>query len=361
MRTIGHEVIISRDDVPMKKKYEQRVEGRSVQFHDLELASDILKKYGSALRWISIRRFYPHTNGTDDVSHLINQYASENLKHLSMGYVTFDTFQQYTASFSKIEHVTFIVQTEKILSGTAPLNKIFPNVSFLSMVLKSSVDYSFIDCEFPRLKQLYLDGSSDALKHLNQIENFLCKNSQIKILRVESVSGDFIRMVNSVLTNLERFEVDNFDVGVNTTRFGSVRKFTVWELNHNSIRHLSMPKLDSVELRYSPEDHNAWIEFFSRHSNVSDLYIFHPLSWNTVPLVALTANLKNLATFRLGCTNFIKFEALSQFIDDHERLMRLQFSKYRFNDEDLVKLRDRFESEWSFQLPYDEWILERLQ
>lgn len=361
IRHNNYEIVICHNCPNIHQNYFENNIVKSVEIYNLDLILNTLKMYGSSIQQIVIRSDFSDNNGSMIIGRCINEYSSESLVHLRLGEIKEDTFARFTLPFKNLEHLTFTVaNSTQFKNGSLPMNQLFPKLRRLTTVWRSNVDYSFIDCHFPQLEWLYFEGSMSAWQQREQIESILKKNHQIRSISVRFFPKDFIKILNKALPNIESLSIDRIDVGTDAVHMANVNKFVIFDANSDSIRNLSFPKLESLELKYSPEHLDAWMEFFRKHQNLTKLYVFHPLSWQTVQLTELTKDLTNLHEVRLGCTNYISFEAISRFIDDHKRLMTFRFSKYRFNDEDWFQLRHRFENEWNFELIDDEWVLNRM-
>lgn len=320
---------------------------KSIQIDDFETNLRTIKFFGCVIQKIIIINTKIEWNRLVVIREFIEKYASKSLISLELHKI--DILEQITVSFEKLEELDFIVFTEKLSTKVLPLNQTFPNLRRLSVTLLSKIDSSFIDCEFPQLKQLKLFTTNSSWTQQNQIEGLIRKNPQICDIEIKYFTRNYLKIINQLLPNLEKLTLHDSFSEIENIRFEHVKIFIFYPQFSSSIDKLLLPKIESIKLYYAPSDFNIWIKFFKNHRNLSRLHLIEFSNEMEVQFKELTTELPNLVEMTLESFKYVDLETITEFIESHGKLMKCTFSTKMFKVADLDTLRKRFEDKWNIE------------
>lgn len=325
-------------NLEVKEKYKEFKDQTLIIIYDEQTALETLKYFGKSIEKLEIRN--SEVTNFPVVAKFANQYASESLTHLKMNFLWSETFSPFERPFNKIESLEFFyIQTIK---NDKTFHELFPNLRQLLVLFMSNVDFSYIDCEMPKLKQLVLAKYPNVLKHLNQIELFLGENPQIC-----DVKSDQVRMINKFLPNILNLTIHDFDIGNDKLRFENVTNLNVVMRSLGQLKQLSFPQLEALKMEYVPEELSTHVYLFKKFQNVKKLdFVATAVFDDTTLLEKLLAELINLAEIKLSTNADITLDFISILIRSHNHLTRIE---YLAHDLDIENIRKHFENEWYIQ------------
>lgn len=344
------------DDDFYGRKFSDDLIDRRFKINNFQLSLRVLKHFGSAIKWLRIQNGFILQQKADIIADSINKYASESLTSLQLGSVYTDTFHRFTVPFKNVQELSFTIETKTLANDFKPLNQTFPNVQSLNMYLRSNVNTSFIDCKLMQLKHLFLGVTDEAWPQREHFENLMRRNQQIRQIELRFLPQNYIEVVNAILPKIENLTIfDNFDIGNNQIHFENVKFFDLSSQSSRSIVNLSFSHLEILKAHYSSKHFQEWIDFFNHNKNISELHLYEHFDDRTVPLMELTAILRNLSALSLELNNWISVETVCQFIEHNNKLKHFQFVTPRFVESDAIRLKERFADEWHIQEIGNNW------
>lgn len=311
----------------------------------------VLKHFGSEIRSIYFRTQVFDRDKVDIISQHIGKYVHSSLEHFKLDQIHDNSFVYFRMPFERVEMLTYQVDNRTIKRhGSLPLNKIFPNLQILVLFVEHDVDLSFIQCQFPHLKSIFLIVEAYPQKKNDYVAAFLKENPQINILILQHIDHGYIETANQFLPSLKSVTLRAFDGGNKIIRMENVKHFVMDTTVPRSVHMLSMPQLQSLEINYSWKPHE-WIEFLNNHTHLTRLHLRQCSPDDNVYWREFVANLTNLVELRVG---FIKqfninVEEIHSVFEDHPSLIKFMLTIPTANSkhlqmEFLDELRTKFEN-----------------
>lgn len=110
------------------------------------------------------------------------------------------------------------------------------------------------------------------------------------------------------------------------------------------LQRLYFPQLESISMHLTSRQHDMWVAFFARHSDIKTLKLVEGLMFEDFRLDEITANLKELVEVEVECRKYVSVDVLTNFIRSHKKLMKFTISM--LDHEEMRELRRIFENEW---------------
>lgn len=126
--------------------------------------------------------------------------------------------------FPEVEYLN--VNIKEVTGDIGSFGQLFPKLRGLSLVLESDIDCSFIDCDLPQLEHLYIRLTNDSRQCIDQIEQFMRKNGQIKSIELSEFPHNFVKVISEVLPIIENLTIPTIDTGNDTVRLENVKHLT---------------------------------------------------------------------------------------------------------------------------------------
>lgn len=249
-------------------------------------------------------------------------------------------------------------------TASRPLDEIFPNLRQLYLTLRTGMNVSFLDRQFPYLNHFHLEmyENNDAIKRMKMIEQLkgmVLKNPTIRSIAVLfDYTPNFLQFLREALPSLERLNLDRLLMdNSDNVQFDHVKSFAFHTQNTtsiNNLRKLSFPHLDSLEIIYTPNCINEWIQFFRRHTQLKQLYVHgHSDLFGKIPeLNRLVASLTNLIDLTMKSHYFLGINPIAQFIRNKDQFekIHLQFEEgITITKPDVIALRQYFQNNWTIK------------
>lgn len=348
-RYLNYTVEIIRDDVDEREKCGILPLEKRLKIYDYELSLNLLRYFMCVIQKLVIKNELLESGHSTIISRLVNEYSTQHMTSLKLGSLQEDTLAQFTAPFEAVEDFECTIKVKNIEAKILPFIELFPRLRQLNLRLQFGVDFSYIDCELPHLEYLDIFVFNDAWKQNASIEGLIRKNPQIKCLVSYGFPSNYAKVLNKLLPHLEKLTLHGLDIGNETLRFENVKHFTSVVASPISIEQLSFPRLESLTFHYWTSFLNAWISFLERHQHLTKLHVNEFHFTGRVQLVELTNGLNNLVEMSMECCSFISAEDLTNFIENHPKLMKFEFSVLDFKNNPSVirNIRERFGNEWN--------------
>lgn len=326
----------------------------SFELYDFELILNLLKQFGYLIQKLKIKtnNLLPHRS--EVINRSINEYCSNSLVQLDLGFLRENSLEQFTKPFNALEEFTGSVDTLKIGHKTQPLNQLFPNLRRLNLFLKSEIDYSFIECAFPHLEHLSVRSLySSRLTAEKSFENLLRKNLQIRSIEASIFQPNLIKFIHEVVPNIERLSLADVDIGDSEINFDRVKFFEMTQPPVGSIALLTFKSLEELHMKYSTQSHGAWIEFLKMYRNLTRLHIIETDFDGSLHehFEELTTDLHRLVEVSVVSVKTISVDEIYQFMENHDELIRFKLAPCTFSNAKIM--RQRQQNHWninSFQM-----------
>lgn len=322
------------------------VNNNTIEIYENDMSSKVLQHFAHSFQRIRIGYFK-----TSHVHKLTNELASDTLYALSSYIVKEDTLVQYQKPFAKVVDFNCFMNSKQSGNYKA-FDQVFPKLESLSISMSIDTDYSFIDCEYPHLKALYLAIGRGARNQLHSVEGLLRKNSHIREFLLNSFQGDYIKVANQLLPNIEKLILYDFDIGSETIEFKNVKDLDARKLNRvEKLEQLSFPQLESLSIDYQPRDFETFNRTFTKYPLMKNLY-FHltghyPMASHEVE--QLFAKFPNLNEMTLECNGHIETQYVIRIIQNHQFLTKITLMVYKIPNTffDVQTVHETFKNEWN--------------
>lgn len=279
----------------------------------------------------------------------MNEYGTESLTQLTLGSAGNKLWPYLTLPFKKVETLFIGMRTD---TDGMKLNQMCPNLKVLRAWFYTDANYDFIDCELPHLDYLevFFVNRSTAWNREKQITSFIKKNPQIRSVDAQLTGPEFVKMINEQLPYLQNLKFAFDDNRNGPTHFENVKHCTLRTSSRSTIRNLTFSNLESLEIDYNFRYQEKFTDFFRRHSNLTKLRM--RLIWDAfVDLDNFTAELANLTEMFLivRCHYSIDIQTLTRFIENHPKLMKIQFPAYSNDETNRKHVHEKFGMEWNIK------------
>lgn len=350
----GHEVANAiyqqkYGEKPVEISYISKVNGPFIShdnsfFIDHELAEDYLKAFGGSIKHITIAYNFIPPSKQRRISELVNIYCHATLESFHAKYCKFipDALDNMRKPFPRVERVIFSGEWKELNKTSLGLGELFPKMRILNLSYEEG--YIFYH-NYPHLVELTADKpTTPDFKKL--IEN----NPQIKKLRVQATSVEFLDVVNKKLPELEvfAFTVPN---GFNQYTGPKFDFEKVTELLiRDSINGLNLKKFSFKQMNeFTIEAYNGisdeWIDFIGEHKQLEKLLISVG-ELNTTTLVELSKKTGNLVEAKIRCDIFVNSNNIAQFIQSNTKMEAVTLTSRRDPEIFTGSLVKALKEEW---------------
>lgn len=321
--------------------------------NDYKLVLNVFKYFSSNIQKLKITDGISVSidrNRLKVVNQFVNRYASNYIKNLEIVIVE-DTLEQFTLPFNNVEELKCQVSGKQLSDKVLPFNQMFPNIRKLNLEFCSTMGYTMIDCEFPRLEdvKIHLLHGSRYDDQQKLIRGFLEKNPQIKGLDIYEFTWEYVKYFSQLLPNLENVALNLYQFGDNIIQFESVKNAYFGFNVREYATKLSFPRLESLKFRYASEFLNEYRRFFNNHQTLKKLHVLEYYSSAFKQLVSLTENISNLVEIKLSCDKLVNGEIIKRFIQGHSNLKKITFDtgvSNIYQESEAKALQKQFENEW---------------
>lgn len=319
-----------------------------LEVHNIHIVLNVLKYFGNSFPMIKFE-YYEDLTPTqiDQIAQYLNEYCASSVKKLEL-MLRQDLFGQFTKPFDSVEDLTINADFGR-LNKTRPMSEIFPQLQRLTVWSERSVNYSFIRCEFRHLKHFsfYVNDLRDTMNREN-IRELIRRNPAIRSIDARILDPNLIKFISQHLPILENLTI--LDLGNDSVRLENVKNLTIIMSTIDSIDNISVPRLQSLEIRFEHKNYHKFMDFLSNHAHrLRHLHVFNIFgsTLSDIDIDARFASLTNLTdvTFDILLYN-IRTEVIVQFIGNHRKLHRCTFLGSFVTAYDQQTLREQLENEW---------------
>lgn len=347
--------IFSHDDY----KYKNIVintRNRVLTVYNFGLCLKMLKYVASAIQQLEIETMFIRRNESYIINEYVNEYAGEWLEKLNLGVIKEDTFAHFTVPLKELIDLSFHVRyIENIRMDVLPLNELCPKLQRLTIDLSSLVDYGFINCAFQHLEYLSLSIYGNTSNRTHEIEGLLRKNQQLQRIEIGECPSILLKAIDELSPNIETLKLHNFDYGNEMLTFNHVKHLILAKNYHRLFENFVFPQLESLQINYFPEHHDAWKQFFKDHKHMHRMHLMIFFDVTRARLVELTSQVSHLTELILDCT-YINVQTVEEIIRDHTSLKKFQFSFFsHLSQQDLAFLRHNFTNDWHIEDYIGHW------
>lgn len=287
-------------------------------FIHYELAEDFLKAFGDSIKHIRIAYNFIPPSKQRRISELVNIYCHATLEGFHAKYCGFipDAFDDMRKPFPRVERVFFSGEWEELNKTSLGLGELFPKMRILNLSYEKG--YIF-DHNYPHLVELTADKpTTDGFAKL--IEN----NPQIKKLRVQDTSVEYLEVVNKKLPDLEVFA---FTLPKEFSQYTGPKFYfeKVTELlirdsfNGFNSKKFCFKQLNEFTMEAYDGINDEWIEFIGENKQLKKLLISAG-ELNKTSLMELTKKTSSLVEAKIPCNIFIYSDSIAQFIENNKNM-----------------------------------------
>lgn len=329
----------------VSKGSDQFLSHNNCLYIDHGLAEDFLKAFGNSIEKLTIAyRFIPSFKHRR-ISELVNIYCHETLVEFEAKYCQWvpGALDDMREPFKKVERVIFNGEWKELNETTLGLGDLFPEMSILNL---SYEDGYIFNHNYPHLVELIADKPT-SLGFTKFIEN----NPQIKKLRVQDTSVDFLKVVNEKLPELEVFA---FTVPKEFKQYNG-SKFLFENVTEVLIRDTSdsfkAEKLGFKQLNnftmaaYVDSINDEWIDFIGDNKNLKILFVSVGYLNNT-SLMKLTKKTGSLVEAKIRCNIYTDSDTIAQFIENNKHMETVTLTTPRDSVKFTERLAKTLKKEW---------------
>lgn len=323
-----------------------------IRVSKMRTALNILENFGSSIGRISINYNYIKLRDRITLTRFLNKHASKTVKHLELRPINQPVLNELKTPFKQLEDLTVGFHSQRPGSSKR-WNYLFPRIQRLSITISPVSGFDLVDCQFPLLKHLGLRISKSGWSKADQIENLVKINPTIESVELDSFyTQQFLDRTLEYLPNLVNLTLQSWNIEDNPVTFDNVKNLNVATSNAKSINKLILPRLESIEMHYSTNHSDKWIEFFNAHPHLLRLHMVESFTSQQLPLNEFTESLPNLTDVTFLYTTKIPVDNIIKFIDCHAALRQFTFA-YQVLEvlsqefaNDTSKLKQLYENDW---------------
>lgn len=330
------------------RKYSVDMSLKLILINDLQMFSDLLNVFQNYIRNIDI---WNRPNCSVTANQIVNEFGSETITKLQLGIINKEILCQFSVPFKNVDMLAIEIHTD--IDGIK-LSELFPNLRKLHIKVLNEANYDFIDCKFPHLEDLNIAYSNlQEWKRNENIIGLMKKNPQIRSVNAVTTPSKFIEVVNELLPNVEHLKFVFNDHRNKPLHFESVKHSVLYSSPIGSIKNLTFSNLELFEITYASDQLNKYTDFFRKHRNLGRLHLTEV--WGTtLDLERLTAGLPNLVEVIVGNYSGTDIGDISKFIQNHQKLLKFQFSVQKMSETDRKIIYESFEHDWHIKSIVDD-------
>lgn len=355
--TIMSRILTSIGKKPKKRKHSHCIFDDYIKIHHLDDILTTLKHFGSIIKRLKIQYFYMEANEAEMMAQYMDKYTSDSLIDIE-----FDSYYQFLLRYIKVpfkmaENVTFSKLSLSDIDDVAlPMNQLFPSLRNLFLYSLENIDEAYINVHLPHLEHLTFDaeylnyGFID--KEMDMIP-LIKKNPQIKSINLINITPTFLEHVVGLLPNLKTLTLSLILDNIAEIHFENVTKFEAKE-SLMEPQNFLFSNLEELLMMCTDLQCDRWVTFVEKHRGLKQIQV--QSSTLTDEQFKNLTNLTELeeVTILLTDYRFIGVEAISGFIESHDKLKRFELNSCRKIDKEALLVK--FGMEWSIR-DYDECLV----
>lgn len=246
-----------------------------IQIADLDIATKLFQTFGSLVTALKINFDSNNGNRIMNAVQLANRYASA-LQNMEMKMWQDSSLDEVQMPFETVENVTlngiFDSSNQKL-----QLNEMFPKMRILSLKRAEMLDYSYLVHVYPHLEDVTVSFSTMNESNEMDIMQMVGLNPQIQTISLEYCSMRFLKFLSENMANLRQLSLKYFITANAETlehiSLKSVEYLSVINPLSNLPRNFMVERLQQLELAYTSDVQDMWLDFIKRHASLSKLSI----------------------------------------------------------------------------------------
>lgn len=230
---------------------------KQIDIYGLQMAIKFVKHFGGVIKNFELRQLNIPQTDSMIISQAMVQYCTKSLTKLNLDFIKENTLEQFIGPFENVDSLHFSISRGRFRTRL-PLNQLFPKVKEIHVSIFSDTEYDFFNTELPTLESLFvlflIQRNDNFAKSFQPIESLMRNNKQIESLHlVQSFPNLHIQTINKLLPNLKNLKlgVYEIDAGNDTVHFEQVKEFSLSGGSPKSIKSLSFPRLQSLNMQYT--------------------------------------------------------------------------------------------------------------
>lgn len=315
----------------------------------------ILETFGSAIGKISINYNYIKLRDRITITRFLNKHTAKTVKYLELRPINQAVLNELKTPFKQLEDLNVGFHSQRPGSSKR-WNHLFPKIQRLSLTISPVSVFDLVDCQFPRLKHLGLRISKPAWSKADQIENLVKVNPTVESVELDSFyTQAFVDRMLEHLPKLENLTLSSWYIEGDSVKIENVKNLNVATSNAKTINKLTLPRLESIQMHYSSNHSEKWVEFFAAHPQLLRLHMVESFTSNELPLNNFTMSLPNLNDVTFLYTTKIPLDNIITFIDNHAALQQFSFAYQVLEvlvkefENDTKKLKERYGENWTIK------------
>lgn len=326
-----------------------------IRVSKVRTALNIIENFGSSFGRISINYNYIKLRDRITLTRYLNKHASKTVKHLELRPINQAVLNELKTPFKQLEDLSIGFHSQRPGSSKR-WNHLFPKIQRLSITISPVSGFDLVDCQFPLLKHLGLRISKSAWSKADQIENLVKINPTVESIELDAFyTQQFLDRMLQYLPNLQNLTLHSWNIESDSVRLDNVKNLNVATSNAKSINKLIIPQLESIEMHYSTNHSDKWIEFFNAHPHLLRLHMIESFTSNELPLNEFTESLPKLTDVTFLYTTKIPVDNIIKFIDNHAALQQFSFAYQVLEvlvkefENETKKLKELYENNWTIK------------
>lgn len=291
-----------------------------ILINEIDASIPLLRQFGSVIQRLSIvdrsSRFSIEMDHMKILMDAINDHCTTSLIALDLKNIDENVLEQLT-NLTNVEK--FSCRIDSIAQATPPLNQMFPKLNELALTVMLGDNCSFIDCELPYLKMLFVRSWTGQCQ--SHFEGLIRKNPQIEEIDVPFLSPDLLNSINNLLPNLKKLTIEILEMGNNVIHLNSVKSFNV--ATFDSLEAITFSHLKEFRVFYKFERLEDLIHFLQKNMQLERLTLlgYANVRDSATLFERLELELPNLIEITI---NEIKhsINMIVNFIQNHTKLQR---------------------------------------
>lgn len=309
---------------------------------NFDIGSDFLKAFGKSIKKISIAYNLAGETTGQEIGKLVNIHCSETLEEFEAKLCKDGAFNEMKIPFKNVKIVSFNGEWFEVASGRLGLDQLFPAMEVLN--LKYNFGYIFHRI-YPNLVEI-----NAAYPTTDEYDVLIDENPQLKTLRIETTSVEFIKHVQEKLPELETFafkvpsDLPSYEGPV--IQFDNLKEVSISDYPHNiRFGKLSFKNLKRFELLVDGNVKDEWIELMGSNSELESIEISDG-TLNDVTILALSTKFPNLIEAKIRCDAAVSPQSIVKFIKNKKRMKTIVLELSGGSVTFFKSLKKRLNEKW---------------
>lgn len=330
-----------------KPKHDNRPEEEkcdTIEIFNFQTAVEALKVFGSSMTKLQLDLAKADSNEAKTISKYINECCSKSLVEIKLDIQHGNPMIHWTIPFENVKRLSFGVKSLSNRPNVPHLNEIFPKLQTISLYLGTKMR-SYFDCEFRHLEHLIINEQGSKGKD-SYIYNLLKANPHIRNVSVYKGRPMLLRKLNEELPLLESLTIQSFTDFPDDVHLKRLTKLLLKETLEVP-KHIHAPYLRELEMSFSSEYLNQWMQFLKTHNNLTRFHLNYWFIYHD-EFTQLTDNLPNLEEMTVSRYQnaysgmdwtFPAVDTIIKFLDSHKQLQKFDIDLCTESDKQILQLK----------------------